>query len=83
MEYPKRFSCVHEASGLWMVWDGTLSTPAMLDGCVLDGRSGERAESACALLERIYKNHLDASSVRAAGLLELCREQDHSRPPKG
>jgi len=78
----KRFSCVAQTTGLWMVWDGTLRTIAKLGGPPLEGRSGERAEVACGVLERIYRHQLDAPSVRLSGLLELSREQDDPSPRK-
>jgi hypothetical protein len=61
-----RFYCVPEPSGTWMVWDNQMSAPATLGGCVLKGRSEDRARAACEILKRIYRNRLDASSVRRA-----------------
>lgn len=60
----RRFRCRREASGTWTVWDDETSAPAALGGSVLQGRSEERAKTACDILERIYRNHLDASSLR-------------------
>ena len=62
-----RFRCLPEASGTWMVWDDLTDAPAMLGGSVLEGRSEERARAACGVLKRIYRNRLDAQSVKAAG----------------
>ena len=47
-----------------MVWDDVTGAPAELGGCVLRGRSEERARAACEILRRIYRNRLDASSTR-------------------
>ena len=59
-----RFHCVHEPSGTWMVWDNVSGGPATLGGCVLKGRSEHRARAACDILTRIYRNRLDAFSIR-------------------
>ncbi|MBL8576121.1 MAG: hypothetical protein JNK47_02755 [Mesorhizobium sp.] len=63
-ERGKRFRCLPEPSGKWMVWDDTRAAPAVLGGCVLSGREEYRARIACEILERIYRNRLDAPSVR-------------------
>lgn len=63
-EFNPRFRCLPELSGTWMVWDDETGAPAMLDSCVLNGRSEERARTACEMLKRIYQNRLDAYSVR-------------------
>ena len=47
-----------------MVWDEEASAPAVLGGCLLEGRSEQRAKAAADILERIYRNRLDASSMR-------------------
>ena len=49
-----------------MVWDNETGAPATLGGCVLKGRSEDRARAACEILKRIYRNRLDASSMRKA-----------------
>jgi hypothetical protein len=59
-----RFKCLPEPSGTWMVWDCKTERPAELGGCVLRGRSEERARAACGILRRIYSNRLDACSLR-------------------
>jgi len=48
-----------------MVWDRDRVAPANLGGCILRGRPEERAKAACVILNQIYKNRLDACSVRA------------------
>lgn len=63
-ERHRRFCCLPEPSGTWMVWDNETGAPANLGGCSLKGRSEERARAACEILKRIYRNRLDASSVR-------------------
>jgi hypothetical protein len=63
----RRFRCRREASGTWMVWDDETSAPAVLGGSVLQGRSEGRARVACDILERIYRNQLDARSMKTAG----------------
>ncbi len=60
----RRFRCLPEPSGTWTVWDDVTGAPANLDGCMLEGRSKDRARAACEILERIYRNRLDAFSVR-------------------
>ena len=59
-----RFTCLREPSGTWMVWDNAADRPAALGGCVLKGRSEHRAKAACDILTRIYRNRLDAFSIR-------------------
>ena len=59
-----RFNCLREPSGTWMVWDNAADRPAALGGCVLKGRSEDRARAACDILTRIYRNRLDAFSIR-------------------
>ncbi len=61
-----RFRCLPEQAGTWMVWDDVTETPAILGGCVLKGRTEHRARSACEILERIYRNRLDAMSIARA-----------------
>lgn len=60
----QRFRCVPEPSGTWAVWDFETGAAATLGGCVLNGRTEERARAACDILRRIYRNRLDASSMR-------------------
>lgn len=60
----QRFRCVPEPSGTWAVWDFQIGAAATLGGCVLNGRTEDRARAACDILRRIYRNRLDASSVR-------------------
>ena len=59
-----RFTCVPDADDTWMVWDTFLGGPASLGGCVLRRREFARAEAARNILNRIYKNRLDLSSMR-------------------
>ena len=59
-----RFTCLREPSGTWMVWDNATGRPAALGGCLLKGRSEDRARAACDILTRIYRNRLDAFSIR-------------------
>lgn len=59
-----RFRCFMEPAGTWMVWDDVACAPAALGGCVLKRRSEVRAEAARDILERIYRNRLDAYSAR-------------------
>jgi hypothetical protein len=47
-----------------MVWDNETGEPANLGGCVLKGRTEDRARAACEILKRIYRNRLDAPSMR-------------------
>ena len=61
-----RFHCQREPSGMWMVWDNVTGGPATLGGCVLEGRSEGRARAACDILTRIYRNRLDAFSIRGS-----------------
>ena len=61
-----RFRCLREPSGTWMVWDNVTGGPATLGGCVLKGRSEHRARAACDILTRIYRNRLDAFSIRGS-----------------
>ena len=61
-----RFHCLREPSGTWMVWDNVTGRPATLGGCVLKGRSEHRARAACDILTRIYRNRLDAFSIRGS-----------------
>lgn len=67
VDQDSRFRCLPEPSGTWMVWDNETGAAAALGGCVLRGRTEERARAACEILKRIYRNRLDASSVRRAG----------------
>jgi len=62
-----RFRCLQDPEGSWMVWDDKTSSPATLGGCVLRGRREGRARAACEILERIYRNRLDAQSDRGGG----------------
>lgn len=66
MEHDQRFCCGPEPSGTWTVWDKVTGAPAALGGCVLEGRSEDRAKAACEILKRIYRNRLDAPSTRQA-----------------
>ena len=59
-ESPGRFSCLLEPTGDWTVWDEVTGEPANLGGKMLIGCTRERAESACDVLARIYKNGLHA-----------------------
>jgi len=59
-ESPGRFSCLLEPTGDWTVWDEVTGEPANLGGKILIGCTRERAESACDVLARIYKNGLHA-----------------------
>ena len=61
-----RFHCLREPSGTWTVWDNVTGGPATLGGCVLEGRSEGRARAACDILTRIYRNRLDAFSIRGS-----------------
>ena len=61
-ETNKRFMCLPDKSGTWMVWDNELDGPAVLGGCVLRGRTKLRAKVASDILGRIYANRLDARS---------------------
>ena len=61
-----RFTCLREPSGTWMVWDNATGRPAALGGCLLKGRSEDRARAACDILTRIYRNRLDAFSIRGS-----------------
>ena len=61
-----RFNCLREPSGTWMVWDNATGRPAALGGCVLKGRSEDRARAACDILTRIYRHRLDAFSIRTS-----------------
>ena len=61
-----RFNCLREPSGPWMVWDNATGRPAALGGCLLKGRSEDRARAACDILTRIYRNRLDAFSIRGS-----------------
>ena len=61
-----RFHCLREPSGTWMVWDNVTGGPATLGGCVRKGRSEHRARAACDILTRIYRNRLDAFSIRGS-----------------
>lgn len=63
-QYRQRFRCVPEPSGTWMVWDDVMCAPAALGGYALKGRSEDRARAACEILKRIYRNRLDAVSIR-------------------
>lgn len=65
-KHHRRFRCLPEPSGTWMVWDEATGAVATLGGCVLRGRSEERARAACEILKRIYRNRLDAASMRDA-----------------
>lgn len=68
-----RFTCVPDADDTWMVWDTFSGVPASLGGCVLRRREYARAEAAHSILNRIYKNRLDLSSMRAdAGVEPTC-----------
>jgi len=68
MEDPKtRFCCRPEQSGTWAVWDEVDDAPASLGGCLLIGRTWQRAKAACDLLRRIYDNRLEARSRRGSG----------------
>jgi len=64
MQPETRFTCMPEPFGNWMVWDKYTDAPAILGGCVLKGRSELRAQAACDVLVRIYKNRLDFQSLR-------------------
>jgi hypothetical protein len=59
-----RFRCHPEPSGNWTVWDDITDAPASLGGCVLLGRTWERAMTARDVLRRIYDNGLEARSLR-------------------
>ena len=59
-----RFRCLPEPSGTWMVWDDMTGAPASLGDGLLKGRSEDRARAACEILKRIYRNRLDALSMR-------------------
>jgi hypothetical protein len=59
-----RFECRVEDNGLYLVWDIRSNAPATLGGCALRGRLKERAEAACAILQKIYRNRLDAWSIQ-------------------
>lgn len=48
-----RYRCVREPSGTWAVLDALLGKAASFDGRELVGRSRMRADTACALLNRI------------------------------
>ena len=65
-KHHRRFRCLPEPSGTWMVWDEATGAVATLGGCALRGRSEERARAACEILKRIYRNRLDAASMRDA-----------------
>ena len=65
-KHHRRFRCLPEPSGTWMVWDEATGAVATLGGCALRGRSEERARAACEILKRIYRNRLDAVSMRDA-----------------
>jgi len=58
-----RFECRPEISGSWVVWDQERQAIAALGGCLLKGRTAERANVACGILLRIYRNHLEARAV--------------------
>jgi hypothetical protein len=58
------------------VWDDVADAPATLGGCVLLGRTWERAKVARDLLRRIYDNRLDARSVRAQAAPAVQRVDD-------
>lgn len=59
-----RFQCLPESSGKWLVWDNETGQRASLGGCVIAGRSEMRAKTACEILTKIYRNRLDAQSIR-------------------
>jgi len=59
-----------------MVWDAATGAPATLGGCVLRGRSKDRARAACEILRRIYRNRLDAVSMRDARRSGLERRRE-------
>jgi hypothetical protein len=59
-----RFRCFMEPSGTWMVWDDLACAPAALGGSVLKRRSEVGGAAARDILERIYRNRLDAYSAR-------------------
>jgi hypothetical protein len=67
MEEPTRFCCHREPSGTWTVWDEVDDAPASLGGCLLIGRTWQRAKAACDLLMRIYDNRLEARSRGSGG----------------
>jgi hypothetical protein len=79
-ERNQRFRCLPEPSGTWTVWDEVAGTPAALGGCVLKGRSEDRARAACEILKRIYRNRLDAFSVRQRSKAGAARKRAPARP---
>ena len=62
-----RFRCLPDEEGTWTVWDDLTGAPAILGGSALKGRSEERARVACGILKRIYRNRLDAHSMKTSG----------------
>ncbi len=48
-----RYRCIEEDDGTVTVWDNTLNAPAHLAGQELSHRPPQRAETACAILNRI------------------------------
>ncbi len=57
---PKRFECLIEPSGTWMVRDNLEGRTATLDGKLLRGRKKQRAEAACGILTRIFQEKCKA-----------------------
>jgi hypothetical protein len=53
-----------------MVWDNDRDAIAVLGGCELTGKTRERAEVACGLLQRIFRNRLDARADTTQSLLD-------------
>lgn len=71
-----RFRCHPEPSGTWTVWDDVADAPATLGGCVLLGRTWERAKVARDVLRRIYDSHLEKPAIRPPSALEVQRVDD-------
>jgi hypothetical protein len=61
---PKRFECLPDNGGTWMVWDHETASAAKLDGSELRGRQKEKAEMACGILSRIFMNRMNAKAQR-------------------
>ncbi|MFK0688830.1 hypothetical protein ACFX5Q_11560 [Mesorhizobium sp. IMUNJ 23033] len=66
-DHKARFRCRPEPSGTWMVWDDVDHAPASLGGCLLIGRTWQRAKVGCDLLRRIYDNRLESRSLGSKG----------------
>ena len=71
-----RFRCHPEPSGTWTVWDDVADAPATLGGCVLLGRTWERAKVARDVLRRIYDSHLEARQARRPSAPAVQRVDD-------